>query len=91
VQLVTHIRHRGLVRHGYRLRTSVGSTAQFDAVVTYTGGTTQDVTSTATWTSSNAAVATVSVSGLVTVVASGTAVISATYSGVAGTDNITVP
>jgi len=69
----------------------VGGSSQFAASAALTGGTTQDVTSTATWSSSNSAVATVSASGLVTAVASGTAVITATYSNVAGTDSITVP
>jgi hypothetical protein len=55
-----------------------------------TGGI-EDVTSLATWTSSNTAVAAVSPTGIVTSLASGTAVISATFSGVAGADSITVP
>jgi hypothetical protein len=55
------------------------------------GGSTQDVTSVATWSSDNTAAATVSPTGLVTAVGSGSAVISATYSSVVGTDAITVP
>jgi hypothetical protein len=69
---------------------AIGSTAQFTATATFASGTTQDVTASSTWTSSNTAVATVSSSGLVTVVGSGTAGIQAAYSGVAGTDNITI-
>src|ERR1051326_7776295 len=44
----------------------VGGSSQFAASAALAGGTTQDVTSTATWSSSNSAVATVSASGLVT-------------------------
>lgn len=69
---------------------AVGSTAQFAATATMLNGTTQDVSSTATWTSSNTAIATVSSSGLVTAVADGTATITATYSGIVGNDAITV-
>jgi uncharacterized protein YjdB len=54
-------------------------------------GTTQDVSSLATWTSSNAAAATVSSTGVVTGVGPGGAVITATYSSVAGSAAITVP
>ena len=70
---------------------SVGATSQFTATATLSSGSTQDVTSAATWSSSNDAAATVSASGLVTAAASGTAVISATYSNVVGSDSITVP
>jgi hypothetical protein len=70
---------------------AVGGTAQFTATATLSGGTTQDVTSSATWTSSNPNIAQVSAAGVVTSLASGTATISATYSGVAGSDAITVP
>ena len=69
----------------------VGSSAQFTATATVSGGALEDVTSSATWSSSNTAVATVSSTGLVTSVGSGTAVISATFSGVAGAESINVP
>jgi hypothetical protein len=69
----------------------VGSSSQFTAVASLAGGVTQDVTGAATWSSSNTAVATVSATGLVSAVAAGNAVISATYSGVAGNDSILVP
>jgi len=70
---------------------AVGSSSQFSAVATLGGGATQDVTTSATWSTSNSAVATVSSTGLVVGVGSGTAVISATYSGVAGADSISLP
>jgi len=53
--------------------------------------TTQDVTSLASWSSSNTSAATVSGAGVVTGVGAGTAVITATYSSVVGSDSITVP
>jgi hypothetical protein len=69
---------------------AVGSSAQFVATATLSGGTTQDVSSTSTWASSNTAVATVSSTGVVTAVATGNVTISATYSGIAGNDALTV-
>jgi uncharacterized protein YjdB len=69
----------------------VGSSAQFVAMATLSSGATQDITSTAAWSSSNTAVATVSSAGVVTALSSGSVTISATYSGVAGNDPITVP
>ena len=70
---------------------AVGATSQFTAIATLASGSTQDVTSAATWSSSNLSAAAVSASGLVTAAGSGTAVISATYSNVVGSDSITVP
>jgi hypothetical protein len=69
---------------------AIGASSQFSAVATFSGGTTQDVTSTATWQSSNVAVATVSATGMVTAIAPGNATISATYQTVAGSDTITL-
>jgi hypothetical protein len=69
---------------------AIGASSQFSAVATFSGGTTQDVTSTATWVSSNTGVATVSATGMVTAVAAGNATISATYQAVAGSDAITL-
>ena len=70
---------------------AVGSSSQFTATETLSTGAVQDVTSSATWTSSDSTVATVSSAGLVTSLASGTVVISASYSGMAGSESITVP
>lgn len=69
----------------------VGSTAQFFAVATMSGGTTQDVTTTAAWSSSDTTIATVSATGVVTAIASGPVVITASLSGVSGTDAVSVP
>lgn len=54
------------------------------------GGSSSDVTSTATWSSSNPAVATVSANGTVTAVAAGTATISAAFQGATGTATVIV-
>ncbi len=68
--------------------------AQFLATATYSDGTAVDVTSEATWMSSNTAVATVSTApgtkGLATGIAVGTATLSATLSGIPGTFTLTV-
>jgi hypothetical protein len=63
----------------------VGATQQFSAAGIYSDGSTADVTSQVTWSSSNPAIATISSTGLVTSVATGTANITATLSGVTGT------
>jgi hypothetical protein len=66
---------------------SVGSTVELKAVATLTDNTTIDVS--ATWASSDVAVATVS-DGTLTGVAVGTATITASYAGVSATLSITV-
>ena len=70
---------------------AIGATSQFTAMATLSSGTTQDVTSSATWTTSDSSLATVSSSGLVTGVASGAVTLQATYSGVTGTESLTIP
>ena len=67
-----------------------GATLQFTATGTYSNSSTQDVSSQATWTSSNTAVATIGSSGLVTPVGPGSTAISATVSGVTGGTTLTV-
>ena len=66
----------------------VGATAQFSAIATMGDGSTQDVTSLATWQSSNVAVATVSSTGLVTGVGTGTVTVGAVYQTVSASDAI---
>lgn len=68
----------------------IGEEAQLTAMATFSNSTTQDVTATATWTSSNDAIATVSSTGKVTGNAPGTATITATVNGVAGSVTVTV-
>ena len=70
--------------------TAVGQTSQLAATATLSDGTTQAVTSTSTWQSSNTAVATVSAAPvLVSSVGYGTATIAAADSGVTGTAGVT--
>jgi len=71
---------------------SVGQTVQLTATGTTGHGsnhpsTTQNVTATATWTSSNAAVASVNSTGLATALTAGTTTITASMSGYTGTIN----
>jgi hypothetical protein len=68
----------------------VGQTAQFTATATMSNGTSQTVTTQATWQSSNTSVATVSSTGLVTAVGAGSADIRATYQSVSGSAAVTV-
>jgi trimeric autotransporter adhesin len=64
---------------------AAGLTQQFKATGMYSNSTTQDLTSTATWSSSNTSVATVASGGLATTkTAGGPVTISATQSGVSG-------
>jgi len=67
-----------------------GSTQQFNATASYGGATTQDVTQTARWKSSNTAIATVSATGIVTAVGAGSATISAAFQNRSGSNPITV-
>jgi hypothetical protein len=63
---------------------SINQTSQLTATANLSNGTTQAVTTQATWQSSNTTVATVSASGLVTAVGAGQADLRATYQGVTG-------
>jgi hypothetical protein len=65
-------------------------TQQFTATASYSDGSTAAVTSTASWTTSAAGVATVNSAGLATAVAAGAATITASLSGVSGTAMLTV-
>jgi hypothetical protein len=68
----------------------ISQTAQLSASAVLSNNTQpQDVTGTATWQSSNTAVATVS-GGLVTAIAAGTVTIAATYQGNTATQNVSV-
>ncbi len=59
-----------------------GLSQQFTANGTYTDGSIKNITSTATWSSSNTSVATIDASGLATSVAPGTTLINATSDGI---------
>ena len=68
----------------------IGVSQQFTATGNYSDGSTQNLSSQVTWTSSNTGVATINASGLATGVAGGTTTISATLSGVSGNTALTV-
>jgi O-glycosyl hydrolase len=68
----------------------IGATQQFTATGTYSDGSTQNLSSQVTWTSSKTAVAAINANGLATGVSAGATVISAALSGVTGTDTLTV-
>jgi uncharacterized protein YjdB len=70
--------------------TSVGLKVQFMATGTYSDGSTNNVTSSVTWRSSNTAVATISTGGLATPIATGSANITATLSRISGTTTLKV-
>ena len=72
------------------LAVSEGSTSQLTATATLSDGSSQDVSSQATWQSSDTAVATVSATGLVSGLKTGTADISAAYRGRTGRSTVQV-
>jgi phospholipase C len=67
-----------------------GTTQQFTATGTYSDGSTQNITSTVQWTSSNTGTATINSSGLATAVAQGSTTITATSNSVSGSTTLTV-
>ncbi len=74
---------------------TAGSTQQFKATATLAGGTTQDITSSVTWSTSNASAGTISSSGLFTAVTTGippnqVTTISATSGNITGQTTLTV-
>jgi hypothetical protein len=72
------------------LTLGVGDSVQVRAVVTLQNQTVQILTTTASWQSSNAAVAIVDASGIVTGISAGTSDIIVTYDGVQATSSLTV-
>jgi uncharacterized protein YjdB len=70
---------------------AVGNTQQFTATGTYNNGTTQNLTTTATWSSSRNSVATIKgTSGLATGVAAGSSTITAKSGSISGSTTLTV-
>jgi hypothetical protein len=69
---------------------AIGNTLQFSALGAFNDGTFQDLTNSATWTSSNTAVATVNSSGLVTAVGNGTSTIAAAENGQSNSQIVSV-
>src|SRR5579863_315004 len=68
---------------------ALGASEQFDAVATYTDGSTQDLTSSATWSSYSTAIASITL-GLAQGNGPGTTTISATSGSIGGTATLTV-
>lgn len=68
----------------------IGGAQQFNATATYSNGTSADVSNTATWTSSNNAIATISSSGLGRGVATGLVAMTASFGGKSGSGSLTV-
>jgi O-glycosyl hydrolase len=68
----------------------IGSSVQFTATGTYSDGSLQNLTSQATWGSSNTGVAGVTAGGLATGVSAGTTIISAALAGVSNSTVLTV-
>jgi hypothetical protein len=68
----------------------VASLQQFTATGTFSDGSTQDLTNSASWTSSDPSKATVQNSGLARAVAAGVATITASISGQSGTSTLTI-
>jgi uncharacterized protein YjdB len=68
----------------------VGASKQFTATGTFSDSSTEDMTASVSWGSSNATTATISASGLATSFATGTTKISAIYGTVTGSTNLTV-
>jgi uncharacterized protein YjdB len=69
---------------------TVGATVQFGAYGTYDDGSTQNITSSVAWTSSDAAVATISPGGLASGISPGTSTIEASLAGLNDTAALTV-
>ncbi len=69
---------------------TTNGTKQFTATATYSDNTTGDVSSAASWSSSDTAVATINSQGLATAVAPGSSTIQASYAGVNGSTTLTV-
>jgi uncharacterized protein YjdB len=69
---------------------AVGAKQQFTAMATYSDGSTADVTATASWTDTNAKVATITSAGNATAVAAGSTTVTATLDTIAGNATLTV-
>ena len=69
---------------------AIGTTKQFTATATFSDSSTQDVTASALWSSSNASVATIDNQGLASSVAIGSATITATLGAISGSTSLTI-
>jgi len=69
---------------------AIGKTQQMTATGTYDNGSTDNITDSASWATSDVSIATVSSMGLVTGVSQGSATISATLDGITGSTTVTI-
>ncbi len=69
---------------------AVGTTKQFTATGTFSDSSTQDITTSVVWSSSNAAAASINAQGLASSVATGSTTITATLGAVSGSTGLTV-
>jgi hypothetical protein len=69
---------------------AVGSTRQFTATATYSDASTANISSTAAWSIAPQALATINSSGLATGVAAGSTMVTASLSGINGSESLTV-
>src|SRR5581483_9209388 len=72
------------------LSSTLGKTQQFMAVATYSDGTQQYLTTSATWSVDNPSIATITAGGLATTVGFGTATITASFGGLNASTSLTV-
>jgi hypothetical protein len=82
--------HSVNLNYGPAVAAPRGTLLQFTATAVYSDNTTQDLTTQATWTASNASAATVSSAGLAQALALGASTITATYAGLTATTVVTV-
>jgi CxxC motif-containing protein (DUF1111 family) len=68
---------------------ALGTTQQFTATGTFSGGSTQNITSSVVWTSSNSSVASITAGGLASSAGTGTSLITATSGSISGSTTIT--
>jgi len=69
---------------------AIGTTKQFTATGTFSDASTQDITSTVVWTSSNPAAATINAQGLATSAVNGSTTITAGFGAITGSTTLTV-
>jgi hypothetical protein len=69
---------------------AIGTTKQFTATGTFSDASTQDVTATVVWTSSNPAAATINAQGLATSAVNGSTTITAAFGAITGSTGLTV-